>query len=128
MRFADTIAQALGYQGEHLRVVDGEDTKALDAALWSWPAALAVRAPATFAFTADKRTTAALAIDHLAQHAPVPQRQIALPAGAPFGTIDVNPHLPCVSPASGVSRRDPDNQEAPQLSFIGEVRAVDCAR
>ena len=37
MRIADTIAQALGYQGEHFRVVDGADPKALDAALWSWP-------------------------------------------------------------------------------------------
>ena len=75
MRYADTIAQALGYQGAHLRVFDGADVKALDATLWSWPAALTVRVPATFAFTADKRTTAALAIDHLAQHAPVPQRE-----------------------------------------------------
>jgi hypothetical protein len=34
MRYADTIAQALGYQGAHLRVFDGEDAGALDAALW----------------------------------------------------------------------------------------------
>ena len=51
---------------------------ALDAALWSWTPALTVRVPATFAFTADKRSTAALAIEHLARHAPVPQREIAL--------------------------------------------------
>ncbi len=51
------------------------------AALWSWQPALAVRAAATFAFTNDKRTTAALAIEHLAQHAPVPRREIALPGG-----------------------------------------------
>ena len=43
MEIADTIAQALGYQGEHFRVFDGADAKALDAAVWSWPAALAVR-------------------------------------------------------------------------------------
>ena len=49
MRIADTIAQALGYQGEHFRVFDGADAAALDAALWSWPAALAVRDAATFA-------------------------------------------------------------------------------
>ncbi len=128
MRFADTIAQALGYQGAHLRVFDGADAKALDAELWSWPAALAVRAPATFAFTADKRTTAALAIDHLAQHAPVPQRVIPLPAGAPFGTIAVNREtctmcLACVGacPEGAIL----DNQEAPQLSFI-ETKCVQC--
>jgi len=128
MRYADTIAQALGYQGAHLRVFDGAEAKALDAALWSWPAALAVRVPATFAFTADKRTTAALAIDHLAQHAPVPQREIALPAGAPFGTITVNRDtctmcLACVGacPEGAIL----DNQEAPQLSFI-EAKCVQC--
>jgi ferredoxin len=128
MRYADTIAQALGYQGTHFRVLDGAEAKALDAALWSWPAALAVRAPATFAFTADKRTTAALAIDHLAQHAPVPQREIALPAGAPFGTIAVNRDtctmcLACVGacPEGAIL----DHHEAPQLSFI-EAKCVQC--
>jgi len=128
MRYADTIAQGLGYQGAHLRVFDGADVKALDATLWSWPAALTVRAPATFAFTADKRTTAALAIDHLAQHAPVPQREIALPAGAPFGAIAVNRDtctmcLACVGscPEGAIL----DNQEAPQLSFI-EAKCVQC--
>ena len=128
MHYADTIAQALGYQGAHLRVFDGADAKALDAALWSWPAALSVRAPASFAFTADKRTTAALAIDHLAQHAPVPQREIALPAGAPFGTIVVNRDtctmcLACVGacPEGAIL----DHQEAPRLSFI-ETKCVQC--
>ncbi len=43
-----------------------------------WPR-LAVREAATFAFTAEKRRTASLAIDHLARHAPVLQREIALP-------------------------------------------------
>jgi len=128
MRIADTIAQALGYQGEHFRVVDGADRKGLDAALWSWPAALTVRAAATFAFTADKRTTAALAIDHLARHAPVPQREIALPAGAPFGAIVVDRDactmcLACVGscPEGAIL----DKQEAPELSFI-ESKCVQC--
>jgi len=128
MRFADTIAQALGYQGAHLRVFDGTDAKALDTALWSWPAALTVRVPATFAFTADKRTTATFAIDHLAQHAPVPQGEIALPAGAPFGTITVDRDtctmcLACVGscPEGAIL----DHQETPQLSFI-EAKCVQC--
>ena len=128
MGFADTIAQALGYQGAHFRVFDGADTAALDTALWSWPAALGVRVPASFALTADKRTTAALAIEHLALHAPVPQREIALPAGAPFGTIDVNRDtctmcLACVGscPVGALL----DTQEKPQLRFI-EAKCVQC--
>ena len=129
MKIADTIAQAMGYQGEHFRVFDAADTPALDTALWSWPAALAVRTAATFAFTADKRTTAALAIEHLAQHAPVSQREISLPSGAPYGTIAVNRDtctmcLACVGscPEGAIL----DNAETPQLRFI-ESKCVQCA-
>jgi len=127
MGFADTIVQALGYQGRHLMVVEA-DPAALDPALWSWTPALTVRVPATFALTADKRSTAALAIEHLARHAPVPQREIALAAGAPFGTIVVDRDactmcLACVGacPEGAIL----DNQQAPQLSFI-ETKCVQC--
>jgi len=127
MGFADTIVQALGYQGRHLMVVEA-DPAALDPALWSWTPALTVRVPATFALTADKRSTAALAIEHLARHAPVPQREIALATGAPFGTIVVDRDactmcLACVGacPEGAIL----DNQEAPQLSFI-ETKCVQC--
>ena len=128
MRIADTIAQALGYQGEHFRVFDGADTAALDAAIGSWPAALRVRNAATFAFTNDKRTTAALAIEHLAQHAPVPQREIPLSPGALYGAIAVDRDtctmcLACVGacPEGAIL----DNAESPQLRFI-ESKCVQC--
>ena len=128
MAIADAIAQALGFQGEHFRVFDGADVSALDAALGSWKPALAVRVAATFAFTADKRTTATLAIEHLAQHAPVPQREIALPAGAPFGTIAVDREsctmcLACVGSCPEGALLD--NVETPQLRFI-ETKCVQC--
>ena len=128
MAIGDRIAQGLGYQGEHFRVFDAADSAACGAALWSWPAALAARAVATFALTADKRTTAALAIEHLALHAPVPQREIALPSGAPFGSIAVDREactmcLACVGscPVGALL----DTQEKPQLRFI-EARCVQC--
>ena len=128
MRIAEAIAQALGYQGEHFRVFDAADTAALDAAIGSWPAALAVRAAASFAHTADKRTTAALAIEHLARHAPTPADEIALPAGSPYGTIVVDRErctmcLACVG--SCPERAILDNPEAPQLRFI-EANCVQC--
>jgi ferredoxin len=128
MAIADTIAQALGYQGEHFRVFDGADVTALDAALWSWKPALPVRVAATFALTADKRTTATFAIEHLARHAPVPQREIALPAGAPFGTIVVDREsctmcLACVGSCPEGALLD--NVETPQLRFI-EAKCVQC--
>jgi ferredoxin len=58
----------------------------------------------------------------------VPQREIALPAGAPFGTIAVNRDtctmcLACVGacPEGAIL----DHQEAPRLSFI-ESKCVQC--
>jgi ferredoxin len=128
MRIADAIAQSLGYQGQHFRVFDGADASTLETEMWSWPAALAVRSAATYAPTADKRTTAALAVEHLARHAPVPQREIALPPGSPFGAIDVNRDtctmcLACVGacPAGALL----DALELPQLRFI-ESKCVQC--
>ncbi len=79
-----------GYQGEHFRVFEGADTRRSMRRCGRGRRRCACAPPATFAFTHDKRTTAALAIEHLAQHAPVPQREIALPAGAPYGTIAVD--------------------------------------
>ena len=126
MGFAEAIAAALGYQGQHFRVFDaGVDA---DAELAAWPPALGVRAAATFAFTADKRTTAALALEHLAQHAPVPRSEIPLPAGAPWGRIDVDRDactmcLACVGACPEGALLD--HPESPQLRFI-EAKCVQC--
>ena len=128
MQVGDTILQALGYQGRHLRFVDADDAAALDAALWDVHPSLGVRVPATFAATSEKRTTLSLAIDHLAMHAPVPQRRVPLPAGSPFGAIVVNRDactmcLACVGscPEGAIL----DNVERPQLRFI-ESKCVQC--
>jgi ferredoxin len=128
MRIGDTIANALGYQGEHFRVVPGSDVKALDDALWHWPVALPPRVGATFALTAEKRTTLGLALDHLAAHAPVPQTAIALPAGAPFGTLAVDAGactlcLACVGACPEGALLD--GGDTPQLRFI-ETKCVQC--
>jgi ferredoxin len=124
MRVADTIANALGYQGAHFRLVPAEGLGELS----TWPAALGVRVPATFAATPEKRTTAALAIEHLATHAPVPQATIALPSGSPYGAIAINASactmcMACVGscPEAAIL----DNVEAPQVRFI-ESKCVQC--
>ena len=128
MQLGDTIAQALGYQGRHFRFVNGDDRAALDAALWNARPPLGVRMPATFAATNEKRTTLSLAIDHLALHAPVPQRRIALPAGSPFGAIAVDQDS--VHDVSRLRRqlprgRDPRQRRAPATSLHREqVRPV----
>jgi len=128
MSIGDTIANALGYQGEHFRVVDGARTDALERGLWSWPRPLASRVAATFAPSGDKRTALGLALDHLAAHAPVPQRVIPLPAGAPFGAIGVDRDactmcMACVGacPEGAIL----DSPETPQLRLI-ETKCVQC--
>ena len=127
MSMARTILNAQGYQGEHLRLVVA-DRHDVARALWDWPPALPPRIAATFAVTGDKRRTLALAFDHLAQHAPVPQATIALPPGAPFGSLTVDRDrctmcLACVGACPEAALLD--HPETPQLRFI-ESNCVQC--
>lgn len=128
MRIADAIAQGLGYQGTHFAVADASTWQALDSALWSLQRALTVRVPATFNLGDDKRTTIAMAVEHLLQHAPVRRDVIPLPAAAPYGSLRVNTDtctlcMACVGacPENALA----DNPEAPQLRFI-EANCVQC--
>jgi len=89
---------------------------------------------ATFAVTAEKRSTLGLVVDHLLDHAPAlktatPPTALALPQdGTLFGTVEVNKDsctlcMSCVSacPANALQ----DNQQAPQLRFV-EKNCVQC--
>jgi formate hydrogenlyase subunit 6/NADH:ubiquinone oxidoreductase subunit I len=130
MGFAEAIAQALGYQGKHLRLVRAADEAALEAALWAFEPALAVRVPAQFHWTADKRATIALAVEHLLAHAPTPQTTVALATGAAFGTIAVNRDactmcLACVGACPEGAILDHPQAERPELRFI-ESKCVQC--
>ena len=76
----------------------------------------------------EKRTTAALAIEHLAAHAPDAAAVDRAARGSPFGGIEINRDtctmcLACVGscPEAAIT----DNIERPQVRFIeSEVRAV----
>ena len=127
MSIAQAIADGMGYQGEHFRLIDARAGD-VDRALWEWPVALPPRVAATFAATSDKRRTLASAFDHLALHAPVPRRTIALAAGAPFGTLAIDRDrctmcLACVGSCPEAALLD--NPETPQLRFI-ESNCVQC--
>jgi ferredoxin len=128
MECGEAVVQALGYQGAHLRCVQAADAQELASAVWSWNPSLAVRVPSTFNWSSDKRTTIALAVEHLAAHAPTPVSQVALPAGAPFGSIVVDTNactlcMACVGacPEAAIN----DHAEMPQLRFI-ESKCVQC--
>jgi ferredoxin len=129
---ARTILASLGYGSGHLQLLQAGDAAALDVALRRIEAGQVPAVPATFAIGSgkggDKRTTLDFAIDHLARHAPVPQREIALPAGSPFGTVTVKTDactlcMACVGacPSSALA----DNPNAPQLRFT-ESNCVQC--
>jgi ferredoxin len=127
MSIAQAIANAQGYQGEHFRLIDASADDA-DRALRDWPVALPPRIAATFAATNDKRRTLAFAFEHLATHAPLPRQTIALPAGAPFGTLEVDADrctmcLACVGACPEAALLD--HPESPQLRFI-ESNCVQC--
>lgn len=89
------ILSALGYGGEHLRVIeaDADDWQALERALYDWAPAMTVAEPARFRLLAKKRETLDFALRHLVAHAPATTTPaglpaaIALKAGAPFGQV-----------------------------------------
>jgi ferredoxin len=123
----NSILEGLGHGGERLRLLQADDVKALESALWSWSRGAGIE-PATFNLTNEKRRTLDAAIDHLARHAPAPQAVIALKAGAPFGAVQVDKRkctlcLACVGacPANALV----DAKDAPQLKFV-ERNCVQC--
>ena len=122
---ANTILAALGYQDAKVRVVTEQS---LAITLWASPRGLAVRIPATFNLSNDKRSTLDAVFAHLLEHAPTPTPIIALATGSPFGEIVVNADkctmcLACVGscPEGALA----DNPEAPELRFI-ESKCVQC--
>jgi ferredoxin len=141
MQQAQTMLQGLGYAKSGLSSVQllrATQVTELDAELQRLTTGaqrLRSTVPAaTFAVTAEKRSTLSLVIDHLLEHAPVLQASTAPEAlvlpkeGALFGSVDVNKDsctlcMSCVSacPANALQ----DNQQSPQLRFV-EKNCVQC--
>ena len=141
MQQAQTMLQGLGYAKSGLSSVQllrATQVTELDAELQRLTTGaqrLRSTVPAaTFAVTAEKRSTLSLVIDHLLEHAPVLQTPTAPEAlvlpkeGALFGSVDVNKDsctlcMSCVSacPANALQ----DNQQSPQLRFV-EKNCVQC--
>ena len=128
MGYAETVLNALGYAGTHLRLVPATDPAALERAVWDLAPARTVASPATFNLSNAKRTTLEFAFDHLARHAPSPQELVPLAVGAPFGAVEVNKQtctlcMACVGacPESALL----DGRESPMLKLI-ERNCVQC--
>ena len=127
IELATSIMDGLGYKGECIQLIDEADPDAVSAALY----ALKPPAPAeagSFLVMGGKRSTIGLALQHLHKHAPKPVDVLALPEGAPFGTIEIDTDgctmcLSCVGacPAGALV----DDEDSPKLSFI-ETACVQC--
>jgi ferredoxin len=128
MEIAQTILSELGYEGRHFELLRAQSALELDTELQRIRPAQAPSQAALYGIAADKRNTLDFAFEHLKKHAPVPKDEIALPAGAPYGTVRVDTSactlcMSCVGacPESALT----DNPNLPQLRFI-EKNCVQC--
>lgn len=120
------ISVATGY-GATCALIQTDAPDALEAALWH-PAARPRSKRASFLPPEDKRGLALLAVEEMIRTAPAPLEALALPEGAPFGTVtlDLDACTLCLScvgacPAGALS----DNPDKPMLRFT-ESACVQC--
>ncbi|MCA1855292.1 4Fe-4S binding protein [Massilia oculi] len=128
LEIAQAVLDGLGYQGPHVQLLRVGAAEELALALRHAPRGQVPAEPAVFHLANDKRNTLDYALAHLHLHAPRRPDQVALPAGAPFGALEVDRKacslcMSCVGacPASALQ----DGQGAPLLRFI-EQNCVQC--
>ena len=124
----EPILSGLGFNGARVATIETDDPDALGESLRSVAPLEGSAKPATFSAAGGKRDVMRLALRELHAAAPAPVEVVALPEGAPFGTIEVNVEgctlcLSCVSacPTGALS----DDPERPMLRFA-EDACVQC--
>jgi len=128
IEFAEPILSGLGFEGGAVATIETDDPDILGETLYNLTPGVAAKQPASFLPVGGKRDVQRLALRELHRAAPSPVDVIALPAGAPFGTVDVNVEgctlcLSCVSSCpTGALSADP---ERPMLKFT-EDACVQC--
>ena len=125
---AGPILAGLGFAGARVSSIETDDPDALGATLRAIAPMDGAANPATFSAVGGKRDVVRHALRELHAAAPAPIDIIALPEGAPFGTVEVNVEgctlcLACVSacPTGALS----DDPERPMLRFA-EDACVQC--
>ena len=128
IELATPILAALGFDEDRVTTIETDDPFALGQALDTIVGLRAVEQPATFLPQGRKREVMRLALRQLHGVAPAPVDVVPLPAGAPFGAVEVNIEgctlcLSCVSacPTGALS----DEPERPALRF-NEDACVQC--
>ncbi len=126
--YAETILSGLGHGGdERISFLIESDPSVVEDVLWGGET-LRSMPHGDYLPLGQKRSLLRAALDKLYEHAPEPPERIALPAGAPFGRVNVDAEgctlcLACVSacPTGAMS----DNPESPALRFL-EDACVQC--
>lgn len=125
---AEPILRGLGFDGERVCTIETDDPDKLGEVLRAIVPLEPAAKPASFSASGRKREVMRLALRELHAAAPRPTDVIPLPAGAPFGTVEVNVAgctlcLSCVSacPTGALS----DDPERPMLRFA-EDACVQC--
>ncbi len=126
VKLAETILCGLGYSGNRVSLVDEMDPAALESQLYGLK-------PLTmphgrFLPLGGKRELLGLALSHLHRHAPKPVDVLALPAGAPFGKVEIKTDgctlcLSCVGVCPQGAFKD--SPERPRL-FFNEYACIQC--
>jgi len=124
---AESVFDGLGYGAERVQLIERDDPDTIGELLYTL-APYPGLTPGSFQPVGRKREVIAFALDHLHRNAPNKVEEIALPAGAPFGTVTVDTEacVLCMSCAgtcpTGALK---DNPNHPQLSFA-EDACVQC--
>ncbi len=128
LALAAPILAGLGFAGARVATIETDDPDMLGEALRALEPMAGAARPASFTPVGDKRDLVRLALRELHAAAPAPVDVVALPAGAPFGTLDVKVEgctlcLSCVTvcPTGALS----DDPERPMLRFA-EDACVQC--
>jgi Fe-S-cluster-containing hydrogenase component 2 len=128
MALADPILSGLGFGADRVVTIETDDPDVLIEALRAIPSPTPARRPASFRAIGKKRDVLRLALTELHRSAPLPTEMIALPAGAPFGAVEIDTKgctlcLSCVSACPTSALRD--DPERPALRFV-EDACVQC--
>jgi ferredoxin len=125
---AQPILAGVGFAGMRVATIETDDPDALGTTLRAIAPMDGAAKPATFSAVGGKRDVIRLALREMHAVAPHPVDIVALPAGAPFGTLEVKVEgctlcLSCVSacPTGALS----DDPERPTLRFA-EDACVQC--
>jgi ferredoxin len=128
LALAEPILAGLGFGSGRVATIETDDPDALGVALRGIELAAAAPRPASFQPAGGKRDVMRLALRELHRAAPAPVDVIELPAGAPFGKVEIRTEgctlcLACVSacPTGALL----DNPERPMLRFA-EDACVQC--